>query len=153
MTSGELYVTVDESSGRVTKRSSLTRSGTATIKATITYKSKTYDPLTYTVNISELDSKLNSIVNGDSDSYRQSDIQDKLADAIKKQDSSFRYNNVNTITVVGTPSRVTLKDGKTTLSNGSSVTGWFSPSTLTRPTLAMPASSSRSTTIMLSPCT
>lgn len=125
VTSGELYVTVDESSGRVTKRSSLTRSGTATIKATITYKSKTYDPLTYTVNISELDSKLNSIVNGDSDSYRQSDIQDKLADAIKKQDSSFRYNNVNTITVVGTPSRVTLKDGKTTLSNGSSVTDGF----------------------------
>lgn len=125
VTSGELYVTVDESSGRVTKRSSLTRSGTATIKATITYKSKTYDPLTYTVNISELDSKLNSIVNGDSDSYRQSDIQDKLADAIKKQDSSFHYNNVNTITVVGTPSRVTLKDGKTTLSNGSSVTDGF----------------------------
>ena len=125
VTSGELYVTVDESSGRVTKRSSLTRSGTATIKATITYKSKTYDPLTYTVNISELDSKLDSIVNGDSDSYRQSDIQDKLADAIKKQDSSFRYNNVNTITVVGTPSRVTLKDGKTTLSNGSSVTDGF----------------------------
>ena len=125
VTSGELYVTVDESSGHVTKRSSLTRSGTATIKATITYKSKTYDPLTYTVNISELDSKLNSIVNGDSDSYRQSDIQDKLADAIKKQDSSFRYNNVNTITVVGTPSRVTLKDGKTTLSNGSSVTDGF----------------------------
>lgn len=125
VTSGELYVTVDESSGRVTKRSSLTRSGTATIKATITYKSKTYDPLTYTVNISELDSKLNSIVNGDSDSYRQSDIQDKLADAIKKQDSSFHYNNVNTITVVGTPSRVTLKDGKTTLSNGSSVTDDF----------------------------
>ena len=125
VTSGELYVTVDESSGRVTKRSSLTRSGTATIKATITYKSKTYDPLTYTVNISELDSKLNSIVNGDSDSYRQSDIQDKLADAIKKQDSSFCYNNVNTITVVGTPSRVTLKDGKTTLSNGSSVTDGF----------------------------
>ena len=125
VTSGELYVTVDESSGRVTKRSSLTRSGTATIKATITYKSKTYDPLTYTVNISELDSKLNSIVNGDSDSYRQSDIQDKLADAIKKQDSSFRYNNVNTITVVGTPSRVTLKNGRTTLTNGSSVTDGF----------------------------
>ena len=125
VTSGELYVTVDESSGRVTKRSSLTRSGTATIKATITYKSKTYDPLTYTVNISELDSKLNSIVNGDSDSYRQSDIQDKLADAIKKQYSSFRYNDINTITVVGTPSRVTLKDGKTTLSNGSSVTDGF----------------------------
>lgn len=121
VTSGELYVTVDESSGRVTKRISLTRSGTATIKATITYKSKTYDPLTYTVNISELDSKLDSIVNGDSDSYSLTNIKDKLADAIKKQDSSFRYNNVNTITVVGTPSRVTLKNGRTTLTNGSSV--------------------------------
>ena len=121
VTSGELYVTVDESSGRVTKRSSLTRSGTATIKATITYKSKTYDPLTYTVNISELDSKLDSIVNGNSDSYSLTNIKDKLADAIKKQDSSFRYNNVNTITVVGTPSRVTLKNGRTTLTNGSSV--------------------------------
>ena len=125
VTSGELYVTVDESSGRVTKRSSLTRSGTATIKATITYKSKTYDPLTYTVNISELDSKLGSIVNGDSDSYSQTNVKDKLADAIKKQYSSFRYNDINTITVVGTPSRVTLKDGKTTLSNGSSVTDGF----------------------------
>lgn len=125
VTSGELYVTVDESSGRVTKRSSLTRSGTATIKATITYKSKTYDPLTYTVNISELDSKLDSIVNGDSDSYSQTNVKDKLADAIKKQYSSFRYNDINTITVVGTPSRVTLKDGKTTLSNGSSVTDGF----------------------------
>lgn len=125
VTSGELYVTVDESSGRVTKRSSLTRSGTATIKATITYKSKTYDPLTYTVNISELDSKLDSIVNGDSDSYSQTNVKDKLADAIKKQYSSFRYNDINTITVVGRPSRVTLKDGKTTLSNGSSVTDGF----------------------------
>ena len=125
VTSGELYVTVDESSGRVTKRSSLTRSGTATIKATITYKSKTYDPLTYTVNISELDSKLDSIVNGDSDSYSQTNVKDKLADAIKKQYSNFRYNDINTITVVGTPSRVTLKDGKTTLSNGSSVTDGF----------------------------
>lgn len=121
VTSGELYVTVDESSGRVTKRSSLTRSGTATIKATITYKSKTYDPLTYTVNISELDSKLDSIVNGDSDSYSLTNIKDKLADAIKKQYSSFRYNDINTITVVGTPSRVTLKNGRTTLTNGSSV--------------------------------
>lgn len=125
VTSGELYVTVDESSGRVTKRSSLTRSGTATIKATITYKSKAYDPLTYTVNISELDSKLDSIVNGDSDSYSQTNVKDKLADAIKKQYSSFSYNDINTITVVGTPSRVTLKDGKTTLSNGSSVTDGF----------------------------
>ena len=102
-----------------------TKSGTAVITATITYMGKQYPALDYTVDISALDVKLSSIVNGDSDSYRQSDIQDKLADAIKKQDSSFRYNNVNTITVVGTPSRVTLKDGKTTLSNGSSVTDGF----------------------------
>lgn len=101
------------------------KSGTATVTATITYMGKEYPALEYTVDISALDVKLSSIVNGDSDSYRQSDIQDKLADAIKKQDSSFRYNNVNTITVVGTPSRVTLKDGKTTLSNGSSVTDGF----------------------------
>ena len=101
------------------------KSGTAVVTATITYMGKQYPALDYTVDISALDVKLSSIVNGDSDSYRQSDIQDKLADAIKKQDSSFRYNNVNTITVVGTPSRVTLKDGKTTLSNGSSVTDGF----------------------------
>ena len=101
------------------------KSGTAVVTATITYMGKQYPALEYTIDISALDAKLSSIVNGDSDSYRQSDIQDKLADAIKKQDSSFRYNNVNTITVVGTPSRVTLKDGKTTLSNGSSVTDGF----------------------------
>ena len=110
--------------GIVTAKSGA-KSGTATITATITYMGKQYPALDYTVDISALDVKLSSIVNGDSDSYRQSDIQDKLADAIKKQDSSFRYNNVNTITVVGTPSRVTLKDGKTTLSNGSSVTDGF----------------------------
>lgn len=111
-------------SATVTAKSSA-KSGTAVVTATITYMGKQYPALDYTVDISALDVKLSSIVNGDSDSYRQSDIQDKLADAIKKQDSSFRYNNVNTITVVGTPSRVTLKDGKTTLSNGSSITDGF----------------------------
>lgn len=111
-------------SATVTAKSSA-KSGTAVVTATITYMGKQYPALDYTVDISALDVKLSSIVNGDSDSYRQSDIQDKLADAIKKQDSRFRYNNVNTITVVGTPSRVTLKDGKTTLSNGSSVTDGF----------------------------
>ena len=111
-------------SATVTAKSSA-KSGTAVVTATITYMGKQYPALDYTVDISALDVKLSSIVNGDSDSYRQSDIQDKLADAIKKQDSSFRYNNINTITVVGTPSRVTLKDGKTTLSNGSSVTDGF----------------------------
>ena len=111
-------------SATVTAKSSA-KSDTAVVTATITYMGKQYPALDYTVDISALDVKLSSIVNGDSDSYRQSDIQDKLADAIKKQDSSFRYNNVNTITVVGTPSRVTLKDGKTTLSNGSSVTDGF----------------------------
>ena len=121
VTSGEAYVTVNETTGHVTKRSSLTRSGTATIKATITYMDKDYDPLTYTVNITALDSELASIVNGESDSYSLTNIKDKLVDAIKKQDSSFRYNDINTITVVGTPSRVTLKNGRTTLTNGSSV--------------------------------
>lgn len=101
------------------------KSGTAVVTATITYMGKEYPALEYTIDISALDAELSSIVNGDSDSYRQSDIQEKLADAIKKQDSSFRYNDVKTITVVGTPSRVTLKDGKTTLSNGSSVTDGF----------------------------
>lgn len=126
--SGDSYinklVSNHDGSCTVTAKSN-TKSGTAVITATITYMGKQYPALDYTVDISALDVKLSSIVNGDSDSYRQSDIQDKLADAIKKQDSSFRYNNVNTITVVGTPSRVTLKDGKTTLSNGSSVTDGF----------------------------
>lgn len=108
----------------VTAKSSA-KSGTAVVTATITYMGKQYPALEYTIDISALDAELSSIVNGNSDSYRQSDIQDKLADAIKKQDSSFRYNNINTITVVGTPSRVTLKDGNTTLSNGSSVTDGF----------------------------
>lgn len=124
ITSGSDLVTVNQATGKVTAKSNV-KSGTATITATITFNGKNYEPLTYKVNITALDSELASIVNGESDSYRQSDIQDKLADAIKKQDSSFRYNNVNTITVVGTPSRVTLKDGKTTLSNGSSVTDGF----------------------------
>lgn len=124
---GSALVKTEKQSNGSCKVTALTaaKSGTATITATITYMGKQYPALDYTVDISALDVKLSSIVNGDSDSYRQSDIQDKLADAIKKQDSSFRYNNVNTITVVGTPSRVTLKDGKTTLSNGSSVTDGF----------------------------
>lgn len=124
---GSAPVKTEKQSNGSCKVTALTaaKSGTATITATITYMGKQYPALDYTVDISALDVKLSSIVNGDSDSYRQSDIQDKLADAIKKQDSSFRYNNVNTITVVGTPSRVTLKDGKTTLSNGSSVTDGF----------------------------
>ena len=125
--SGDTFVRTQKQDNGSCKVTALTaaKSGTATITATITYMGKQYPALDYTVDISALDVKLSSIVNGDSDSYRQSDIQDKLADAIKKQDSSFRYNNVNTITVVGTPSRVTLKDGKTTLSNGSSVTDGF----------------------------
>ena len=125
--SGDTFVKTQKQDNGSCKVTALTaaKSGTATITATITYMGKQYPALEYTVDISALDVKLSSIVNGDSDSYRQSDIQDKLADAIKKQDSSFRYNNVNTITVVGTPSRVTLKDGKTTLSNGSSVTDGF----------------------------
>ena len=125
--SGDTFVKTQKQDNGSCNVTALTaaKSGTATITATITYMGKQYPALDYTVDISALDVKLSSIVNGDSDSYRQSDIQDKLADAIKKQDSSFRYNNVNTITVVGTPSRVTLKDGKTTLSNGSSVTDGF----------------------------
>lgn len=111
-------------SATVTAKSSA-KSGTAVVTATITYMGKQYPALEYTIDISALDAELSSIVNGDSDSYSLTNIKDKLADAIKKQDSSFRYNDINTITVVGTPSRVTLKDGKTTLSNGSSVTDGF----------------------------
>ena len=124
---GSALVKTEKQSNGSCKVTALTaaRSGSATITATITYMGKQYPALEYTIDISALDAELSSIVNGDSDSYRQSDIQDKLADAIKKQDSSFRYNNINTITVVGTPSRVTLKDGKTKLSNGSSVTDGF----------------------------
>ena len=121
--SGDTFVKTQKQDNGSCKVTALTAAKSGT--ATITYMGKPYPALDYTVDISALDVKLSSIVNGDSDSYRQSDIQDKLADAIKKQDSSFRYNNVNTITVVGTPSRVTLKDGKTTLSNGSSVTDGF----------------------------
>ena len=125
--SGDTFVKTQKQDNGSCKVTALTaaKSGTATITATITYMGKQYPALDYTVDISALDVKLSSIVNGDSDSYRQSDIQDKLADAIKKQDSSFRYNDIDTITVVGTPSRVTLKDGKTTLSNGNSVTDGF----------------------------
>ena len=121
--SGDTFVKTQKQDNGSCKVTALTaaKSGTATITATITYMGKQYPALDYTVDISALDVKLSSIVNGDSDSYRQSDIQDKLADAIKKQDSSFRYNDINTITVVGTPSRVTLKNGRTTLTNGSSV--------------------------------
>ena len=119
ITSGSDLVTVNQL-GKVTAKSNV-KSGTATITATITYNGKAYEPLTYKVNITALDSELASIVNGESDSYSLTNIKDKLVDAIKKQDSSFRYNDINTITVVGTPSRVTLKNGRTTLTNGSSV--------------------------------
>lgn len=124
---GSALVKTEKQSNGSCKVTALTaaRSGSATITATITYMGKQYPALEYTIDISALDAELSSIVNGDSDSYSLTNIKDKLADAIKKQDSSFRYNNVNTITVVGTPSRVTLKDGKTTLSNGSSVTDGF----------------------------
>lgn len=106
--------------GIVTAKSGA-KSGTATVTATITYMGKEYPALEYTIDISALDAELSSIVNGDSDSYSLTNIKDKLADAIKKQNSSFSYNDINTITVVGTPSRVTLKNGRTTLTNGSSV--------------------------------
>lgn len=124
---GSALVKTEKQSNGSCKVTALTaaRSGSATITATITYMGKQYPALEYTIDISALDAELSSIVNGDSDSYSLTNIKDKLADAIKKQDSSFRYNDINTITVVGTPSRVTLKDGKTTLSNGSSVTDGF----------------------------
>ena len=120
ITSGSDLVTVNQATGKVTAKSNV-KSGTATITATITFNGKNYEPLTYKVSITALDSELASIVNGESDSYSLANIKDKLVDAIKKQDSSFRYNDINTITVVGTPSRVTLKNGRTTLTNGSSV--------------------------------
>ena len=120
ITSGSDLVTVNQATGKVTAKSNV-KSGTATITATITFNGKNYEPLTYKVNITALDSELASIVNGESDSYSLTNIKEKLVDAIKKQDSSFRYNDVDTITVVGTPSRVTLKNGRTTLTNGSSV--------------------------------
>lgn len=124
VTRGSNLVSVDkrpaDGYGIVTAKSGV-KSGTATVTATITYMGKEYPALEYTIDISALDAELSSIVNGDSDSYSLTNIKDKLADAIKKQNSSFRYNDINTITVVGTPSRVTLKNGRTTLTNGSSV--------------------------------
>lgn len=120
---GSALVNTEKQSNGSCKVTALTaaRSGSATITATITYMGKQYPALEYTIDISALDAELSSIVNGDSDSYSLTNIKDKLADAIKKQDSSFRYNDINTITVVGTPSHVTLKNGRTTLTNGSSV--------------------------------
>lgn len=120
---GSALVKTEKQSNGSCKVTALTaaRSGSATITATITYMGKQYPALEYTIDISALDAELSSIVNGDSDSYSLTNIKDKLADAIKKQDSSFRYNDINTITVVGTPSHVTLKNGRTTLTNGSSV--------------------------------
>ena len=111
----------DPNGGTTVTAKSSAKSGTAVVTATITYMGKEYPALEYTIDISALDAELSSIVNGESDSYSLTNIKDKLADAIKKQNSSFRYNDINTITVVGTPSRVTLKNGRTTLTNGSSV--------------------------------
>ena len=83
---GSALVKTEKQSNGSCKVTALTaaRSGSATITATITYMGKQYPALEYTIDISALDAELSSIVNGDSDSYRQSDIQDKLADAIKK---------------------------------------------------------------------
>ena len=123
--SGDTFVKTQKQDNGSCKVTALTaaKSGTATITATITYLGKEYSALEYTVDVTSLDVELSSITNGDSDEYNQSALESKLATAINKvTPSTFTSSDISHVYVTGIPSRVTLKDGSTSMTAGKEVT-------------------------------
>ena len=102
------------------------KSGVATITATITYNTKPYK-VEYEVTVKALDVELDSIANGDYDSYDRDEFARILADKIDDVTSgtSFKYSDVRTVELVSTTTDDYLKFTKDTSSSSSAITNLY----------------------------
>ena len=103
-------VNIDTKTTGKCKVTALNKSGTATVKATITYDGKKYEPLEYKFTVKALDTELKGIVNGGDETYRQRNLESILEDIIGEDVPSIYY-------VSGSAEHVTLKVGGSTISS------------------------------------
>ena len=96
------------------KVTALNKSGIATVKATITYAGKEYEPLEYKFTVKALDTDLDGIVNGSDETYRQRNLESILEDIIGEDVTSIYY-------VSGSAEHVTLKVGGSTISSSKKI--------------------------------
>ena len=107
-------VNIDTKTAGKCKVTALNKSGTATVKATITYDGKKYEPLEYKFTVKALDTELEGIVNGGDETYRQRNLESILEDIIGEDVTSIYY-------VSGSAEHVTLKVGGSTISSSKKI--------------------------------
>ena len=107
-------VNIDTKTAGKCKVTALNKSGTATVKATITYDGKKYEPLEYKFTVKALDTELKGIVNGGDETYRQRNLESILEDIIGEDVTSIYY-------VSGSAEHVTLKVGGSTISSSKKI--------------------------------
>ena len=107
-------VNIDTKTTGKCKVTALNKSGTATVKATITYDGKKYEPLEYKFTVKALDTELKGIVNGGDETYRQRNLESILEDIIGEDVTSIYY-------VSGSAEHVTLKVGGSTISSSKKI--------------------------------
>ena len=107
-------VSIDTKTAGKCKVTALNKSGTATVKATITYDGKKYEPLEYKFTVKALDTDLDGIVNGSDETYRQRNLESILEDIIGEDVTSIYY-------VSGSAEHVTLKVGGSTISSSKKI--------------------------------
>lgn len=107
-------VSIDTKTAGKCKVTALNKSGTATVKATITYDGKKYEPLEYKFTVKALDTELDGIVNGGDETYRQRNLESILEDIIGEDVTSIYY-------VSGSAEHVTLKVGGSTISSSKKI--------------------------------
>ena len=107
-------VNIDTKTTGKCKVTALNKSGTATVKATITYDGKKYEPLEYKFTVKALDTELDGIVNGSDETYRQRNLESILEDIIGEDVTSIYY-------VSGSAEHVTLKVGGSTISSSKKI--------------------------------
>lgn len=107
-------VSIDTKTAGKCKVTALNKSGTATVKATITYDGKKYEPLEYKFTVKALDTELDGIVNGSDETYRQRNLESILEDIIGEDVTSIYY-------VSGSAEHVTLKVGGSTISSSKKI--------------------------------
>ena len=107
-------VNIDTKTAGKCKVTALNKSGTATVKATITYDGKKYEPLEYKFTVKALDTELEGIVNGSDETYRQRNLESILEDIIGEDVTSIYY-------VSGSAEHVTLKVGGSTISSSKKI--------------------------------
>ena len=107
-------VSIDTKTAGKCKVTALNKSDTATVKATITYDGKKYEPLEYKFTVKALDTDLEGIVNGGDETYRQRNLESILEDIIDEDVTSIYY-------VSGSAEHVTLKVDGSTISSSKKI--------------------------------